>query len=231
MAPRLAGARPNMTLRYNTVFLLGRPGSGKTAVYRELERQLRETGSTWTIERFDDFPKLRARFRSDDAREREGKQRLDSRRTAEGHYTLTNRSVLDDILREISAEVIDRDRRDHGIVIEFARPSYVEALSNFHPHILDRSLVVYVEASFETCRARNLARREAGGDKDGDDHVIAPEAMDAVFRRDDREALVRHLQERGIPVWVVDNEADGEDHLKKQVEELLRALLPSSAVR
>jgi adenylate kinase family enzyme len=205
------------------IFLLGRPGCGKSALYRELERQLSERGDGPTLERADDFPKLWARMRRDDALEQQGKERICTRRTASGSYILTDLTILDEILQEVSSDVVAIDKPDHLVFIEFARPRYVEAMQNFHPGILDRCLVIYMDVSFETCWARNVARH-AAGDTDGDDHMVGREAMEAVFGHDDQDEFVQHLRDRKIPVVVVDNEADGEEHLQSQVEVLLSEL-------
>lgn len=43
-------------MRYKYVFLLGRPGCGKSALSRELEKRLLESGQAQTFQRVDDFP-------------------------------------------------------------------------------------------------------------------------------------------------------------------------------
>lgn len=211
-------------MKYNYVFLLGRPGCGKSAVYHGLEQRILDSGQARTIERVDDFPKVWATLQRDDALESEGKQRLYSERTAEGGYVLTSDEVLNDILREVSADVLTKDEPDHMIVLEFARPNYVRAIQNFDERILARSLVIYLEVSFEICWARNVARHEAALAEGGDDHLVCREAMEELYLYDDQNALVRHLREQGIPVLVVNNEAEGEEHLIRQVEELFAVL-------
>jgi hypothetical protein len=176
------------------------------------------------LERIDDFPKLWALFKRDDALEEEGKERIYSVPAGYGDYALTNVAALSDILREVNAEVLKIDRPDHMIVIEFARPSYVEAIQLFDRSILGNCLAVYMDVSFETCWARNLARREAAIAGGGDDHLVPREVMEELFLHDDRDALIRYLKARGIPSAVVNNEVDGEEHLRKQVEELFASL-------
>jgi hypothetical protein len=211
-------------MKYNYVFLLGRPGCGKSAIYRHLEQRILDSGQTWTLERVDDFPKVWAMLQRDDSLENKGKQRLYSERTAEGGYILTSHQVLNDILREVSADVLTIDSPDHMMVLEFARPNYVRAIQNFDGRILARSLIVYVEVSFETCWARNVARHEATLAGGGDDHLVSREQMEELYLHDDQHALVRYVQEQDIPVLVINNEAEGEEHLARQVEELFAVL-------
>jgi hypothetical protein len=78
--------------------------------------------------------------------------------------------------------------------------------------------------SFDTCWARNVARYAAAMAQDGDDHMVSREAMEELYLHDDQEAFVATMEERGIPVLVVNNEADGEEHLQGQVEELFQRL-------
>jgi hypothetical protein len=110
------------------------------------------------------------------------------------------------------------------IFIEFARSNYVEAVQNFDRSILDSCIVIYTEVSFDTCWARNVARHEAAIAQDGDDHLVPRGEMEKRYLHDDQDAFVRHMRDQNIPVVVVNNEADGEEHLKKQVEELFKNL-------
>jgi adenylate kinase family enzyme len=215
-------------MKYKYVFLLGRPGCGKSALYRELEQRIRASGQAKTFERIDDFPKVWAKLQAEDAREQEGQERLFSRRIGDGAYRITNYdvlyNVLDEILQEVNADALKIDRPDHVIFIEFARPSYVAALQHFDRRILDHCLAIYMDVSFEICWARNVARHEAAIAQGGDDHLVLRAEMEKIYLHDDRDAFVRHMQERDVPVLVVDNAADGEEHLKGQVEELFEHL-------
>jgi hypothetical protein len=111
------------------------------------------------------------------------------------------------------------------VFFEFARSNCVEAVQNFDKSILDNCIVIYMEVSFDICWARNVARHEAAIAENGDDHLVPRAEMEKRFRYDDKDAFVQHMQDQNIPVLVVHNEADGEEHLKKQVEELFRNLM------
>jgi adenylate kinase family enzyme len=211
-----------MTYRY--LFLLGRPGCGKSALYHELEKQILASGQAQTVERVDDFPKVWARMHGDDALEQEGKERIYTQRSADGAYLITDESFFDDILKEVSADVLAIDKPDHLIFLEFARPNYVAAIQNFDERILRRCLAIYMDVSFDICWARNVARHEAEMTQDGDDHFVYRETMEEIYLNDDRDAFVRDMKDRNIPVFVVNNEADGEEHLRELVQELFENL-------
>jgi adenylate kinase family enzyme len=210
-------------MKYKYAFLLGRPGCGKSALYRELEKRILESGQAKTFERVDDFPKLWAKLQGDDALEKEGIQRIYSKRTDDGGY-LPNDSVFNDILKEVNSDVLRIDKPDHMIFLEFARSNYVEALQNFDKSILDNCVAIYMEVNFELCWARNVARHEAATAEGGDDHLVHREAMEKIYLYDDQDAFVQYMKDQNIPVLVVNNEADGEEHLRKQVGQLYKNL-------
>ena len=216
-------------MKYKYVLLLGRPGCGKSALYRALEGRILESDQAKTIERVDDFPKVWAKFLADDAREKEGKERIYSRPTDDGDYLITNDGIWNELLQEVNADVLHINKPDHMVVIEFARTHYVEALQNFDKRILDHCIVIYMEVRFDICWARNVARHKAAVAKGGDDHLTSREEMERTFLYDDQDALVRYMQEQSIPFHVVNNEADGEEHLKQQVEALFQTLTGGSA--
>jgi adenylate kinase family enzyme len=206
-------------MKHKYVFLLGRPGCGKSTIYRELERRILESGQAKTCERVDDFTKLWVAYEEDHAREREGKERLHSRWTDRGDCIMTL-EYLSDVLKEVNDDLLKIGKQDHCVFIEFARPSYVEAIQSFDNCILENSLMIFMEVSFDTCWARNLARHEAAIAEGGDDHLTPPEAMEEYYLNDDQDAFVELMVERGVPVRVIDNEADGEERLLRQVREL-----------
>ena len=56
--------------------------------------------------------------------------------------------------------------------------------------------------------------------EDGDEYWVPRDLMEKLYLYDDRDAFVRYLRDRNTPVFVVNNEADGEEHLRALVEEL-----------
>jgi adenylate kinase family enzyme len=211
-------------MKHRYVFLLGRPGCGKSALYHELEKQILASGQAQTIERVDDFQKVWARMHRDDLLEQEGKERIHTQRSADGAYLITDENFFDDILKKVSADVLEIDKPDHLIFLEFARPNYVAAIQNFDERILHRCLAIYLDVRFDICWARNVARHEAEMTQDGDDHFVYRETMEEIYLNDDRDAFVRDMKDRNIPVFVVNNEADGEEHLRELVQELFENL-------
>ena len=139
--------RGKVTMKYKYVFLLGRPGCGKSALYRELEKRILESGQAITFERVDDFPKLWAAVERDDALEKEGKERLYFKRFNDGELSLTNDNLFNVILKEVNSDVLKIDKPDHMIFLEFARSNYVEALQSFDKSLLDNCIAIYMRGA------------------------------------------------------------------------------------
>jgi adenylate kinase family enzyme len=203
-------------LRY--VFLLGRPGCGKSAVFRALATKFESAGLAADFERLDDFPKLWDRIMEDDQRASEGKERQCSAVDPEGRYLVTDHRVFDEILVELSRDVEEGTREGKIIFIEFARGSYVRALRSFSARVLDAAVIVYIECPFEVCWDRNVRRAEAAAHQGTDDHLVPREDMERIYRHDDSSKL-----ERQYPgsVVVISNEREGEQFLGQQADKVL----------
>jgi len=211
-------------MKYKYVFLLGRPGCGKSAVYRELETRLISSGEASSFERVDDFPKLWAKFKKDDALTSTGKKRIYSKQTDDGGYLVTNPAVWNDILKELNKDVLGKQKSGHIVFIEFSRSLYVEALSNFDENIIGKSLVIYIDVSFDICWDRNVKRHEAAVAEGSDDHLVSREEMEKTYLNDDRDAFVAYLKESNTPVYVINNEKDGDSYLRSQVDNLIEKI-------
>lgn len=199
------------------IFLLGRPGCGKSEVFRRLTARLKEDGITDDFIRADDFPKLWAIFQND---EKTGKWSR-CRKTHDGGYKVTDDNVWNDILKEVDRDVVSLQKPGRIVFIEFSRPNYIQSLENFSGGILENSVIIYFDCSFEMCWKRNVARHEAALAKGTDDHLVSREEMEKTYLGDDKDDL---LQNKKIPVFVVDTDEEGTDHLKPKVEKLLSGI-------
>ena len=211
-------------MKHKYVSVLGRPGCGKSALYRELKERILGSGQAATVERVDDFPKLWAKLQEDDALEREGKERIYSSCTGDRDYRITDDSLLDLMLKELNSDLLEIDKPGHMVIVEFSRPNYVGALQVFDRRILGDCIAIYMEVSFDTCWARNVARHEAATTAGGDDHLVPRAEMEKRFLNDDQDAFIQHMVDQNIPVLVVNNETDGKEHLKRQVDGLYAEL-------
>ncbi|MFN3966931.1 MAG: hypothetical protein ACK4JE_04470 [Endomicrobiia bacterium] len=197
------------------VFLLGRPGSGKSEIYRRLTDKLISKNIYKKFQRVDDFPKLWRIFQED---EKTGKWRY-CKKTPDGGYKIIDDSIWDKILVEVNRDIIQQKEPDKIIFVEFSRPNYVHSLKNFSEEVLRDSIIVYIDCSFETCWKRNVRRHEQALKEGTDDHLVSREEMEKTYLYDDRDELIEYCKNRNIPVVVVNTDYEKTtEHLEKAGE-------------
>ncbi|MDD5066223.1 MAG: hypothetical protein PHF84_04185 [bacterium] len=193
------------------ILLLGRPGCGKSAVYKILTRKLQEKGLADEFERIDDFPILKELLDKDTECKRHVRK--------DGGFAVTDWTIIDEVLQEINDRVFQKAADHKVLFIEFARANYKEALANFTKKFLDHSAVLYIKASFELCLARNEERFKAAQEKNLDDHIVPPDLMRTYYKDDDIETLLDARGEQYLTeTWpmrffILDNNVQGIDIL------------------
>jgi len=203
------------------VFLLGRPGSGKSAIYRMLRQRLLEEGLASDVTRIDDFPVLRELLDRDTEFKRHYRK--------EGGFVVTDFTILDDVLKEINHKLKGPEQPGRVTFVEFARARYADALKNFDRKVLDRSLILYIYCPFDVCVERNVRRfREARGE-DIDEHIAPTDIMERYYKYDDYEELClkseAELKRRApAPLVVVRNDIEGLERLKRELKKVTEAL-------
>lgn len=196
------------------IFLLGRPGCGKSEIFRRITTKLSQEKICNDFLRVDDFPKLWNIFQED---EKTGKWKK-CRKIPDGGYLVTDNSIWDKILQEVDKDVRDLQKDNRIIFIEFSRPNYTESMKNFSKKILGNAIIIYSDCSFETCWERNVTRHRAAVACGTDDHLVSREEMEKTYLHDDKEEL---LQKSKIPVIVVDTDVPGIDHLIPKIEKIM----------
>ncbi|MCK4405164.1 MAG: hypothetical protein KAV43_01480 [Hadesarchaea archaeon] len=203
------------------VFLLGRPGSGKSAVYRMLGQRLREEGLASDITRIDDFPVLKELLDRDTEFKRHYRK--------EGGFVVTDFTILDDVLKEINRKLKELEQSGRVIFVEFARDRYANALKNFDREVLDHSLILYIYCPFDVCVERNVRRFKEARGKNIDEHIVPTDIMERYYKYDDYEELFLKSEnelkaQAPAPIVVVKNNVEGLDHLKLEIEKVVTAL-------
>jgi len=194
------------------VFLLGRPGCGKSAVFRIVEQELRAKGFRGELKRIDDFPLLKHIFDTDIEYKRH-------RPAPEGGVKVTDGTVWDDLIKGLDKQALELQSPDRLLFIEFSRDNYVRAFKNFSPKVLKNSLIVYIDCPFDVCWERNVrrAKKEQGLDA----HLVSREEMEKTYARDDHEVLQKHVV---APVLIVKNESDDIKNLKIELKKVVEKL-------
>ena len=204
---------------FDYVFLLGRPGCGKSAIYRALEQRIREAGLAKEVMRMDDFPVLKELLDRDVEFKRHYKK--------EGGFVVTDFTLLDDVLKEMNTKLKALQKAGRVIFVEFARDKYANALKNFDRGVLDRSLLLYIYCPFDLCVARNVRRFKEAKGKSVDDHIAPSDIMEKYYRHDDYEELflkseTELKQQAPAPLVVVRNDVGGLERLKLELEKVVK---------
>ena len=199
------------------IFMLGRPGCGKSELYRRLTPRLKEEGLAREFVRVDDFPKLWNIFINDKNFKR-------CKPTEDRGYKVTDPKVWDDILKEVNKDIKKLNKKGRIIFVEFSRPNYVHSLKNFTKEILNKSLIVYIDCSFETCWKRNVRRHETALAAGVDNHLVPREEMEETYLHDDKDELLKFGEESKIPIVVVGTDYEGMAHYKGIIEKITKAI-------
>jgi adenylate kinase family enzyme len=180
------------------VFVLGRPGSGKSTAARYLNHLMR--CQDWSVQHFNDYDILLEMFQADTEHKK-------FRPTPHNGFDATDFTVFDDALKDLEQRVQKAMEHTNLLTIEFARDDYRKALKQFSPNFVQNSYFLFLDADIETCLRRVHDRVECA--ETSDDH---PSFSDDIFRlyyaRDHRQYMAHHLKvEFGIRklVKVIDN--------------------------
>ncbi len=202
---------------FDYVFLLGRPGSGKSAIYRELERRIREEGLANEVVRIDDFPVLKELLDRDVEFKRHYRK--------EGGFVVTDFTLLEDVLKEMNTKLKGLRKTGRLIFVEFARDKYANALKNFDREVLGRALLLYIYCPFDVCVARNVRRFKEAKGKSVDDHIAPSDIMEKYYRHEDYEELFLKSEDalkKQAParLVVINNDSDGIEKLKREIDRI-----------
>jgi adenylate kinase family enzyme len=207
---------------FSYVFLLGRPGCGKSVVYKLLADKIQHEGLADEVMRIDDFPILKEIVEQD----KDFKKHI----RAEGGFQITDRSIYDDVLKEINRKLKGLEKPGRIVFVEFARSGYGKALENFDRSVLDRSLIVYIYCPFDICVERNVKRFKERP-KSLDEHIVPRDLMEKYYRYDDYEELFLKSEEElkkqaPAPIIVIKNDVEGLKKLREEAEKVIAKLGP-----
>lgn len=210
-----------MTIRYPFILLLGRPGCGKSIIYEMLTERLKKRGLAKEFMRIDDFPILKELFDKDVHFKRHRKKA--------GGFEVTDWSIVDEVLKVVNERMKRLEKENRMIFVEFARNNYLQALNNFTPEVLKKSLILYIFAPYQICYQRNIKRFQEKGGEDLDSHIVPPDLMESYYKEDDFEELLLESEERlkgasPLPLIVIDSRKTGRARLEPEIEKAVKAL-------
>ncbi len=160
-----------------TLFLLGRPGSGKSTVACRMIDIMEPQG--WSYARIKDYETLHEMFQHDTNPPR-------FKEVAYGGFDVKDFSVLKQTLQIMRSGVKNRISAGYEqdlIIVEFARNDYREALKYFEPILrLPNTYVLYIEADVETCIRRIHER--INNPIRPDNHFVSDEILRSYYSTD-----------------------------------------------
>lgn len=169
------------------LFILGRPGSGKSSVAQIITRELQSDG--WFVKHLFDYPLLQKRFQAESENsvpELERRFRPDGPKSLQG-FDVIDLSVLDEVIRDLVIEVrtFSQSASPHEktlLIIEFARKSYRDALSLFGDVLLQDAHILYIDSPLNVCMERIHHRLVS---RSQFDHFVPDDAMKNHYSYDD----------------------------------------------
>lgn len=217
------------------VFLLGRPGSGKSTVAQFFEAIAQKNG--WDTFHLYDYQFLQRRFQWEQDYNVPEEQRTFCPRGPEachGFDVCANKfgvldAVLEEMGKEVQSEVLCHTEDNKLILIEFARKDYSRALHTFSEDVLPNAYLLYIKLGLEVCIKRVQKRTDEEKERSEYDHFVSEEIMRGYYGEDDWSSeefsqYLDYLQRDGVKVATLELENDGD---KRELEDKVEALFAS----
>ena len=150
------------------LFVIGRPGSGKTTAAHFIAAFMRDNGLS--VGSINDYDLLKTMFDADI----EHNKFLP---TEHGGFDVLDFSVLDLALQELEKKVQELMSTVDLITIEFARDDYSQAMKQFNVDFLKDAYFLFIDADIDTCLVR--IHKRVTNPKTANDH---PSLSDKKFR-------------------------------------------------
>lgn len=171
------------------LFLLGRPGSGKSTVRRFITKITQH--EFWSPYPISDYKILQNMCAAQ-------REHIHIRPTEFGGFEVLDFSLLDTALQIIERRVEKALKRQplelpRIAIIEFARADYLQALSQFAPDFLKDAQFLILESDVDICMERIYERTRCC--EFADDTYVPVKIMEGYYQVDTTQETVRQLQE------------------------------------
>lgn len=179
------------------LFIIGRPGSGKTTIARLIGEHLPSTGVHLRVLRLSDLEYLRKSF---NAKDDSMSKRFE--KTEDGGYFILDATLYDEALIDLAAQVKRASANNDLVIMEFARQSYLHALEILSSQQIQPDLIIYIKADYEMAIERNRLRAlRTFGDK----HFVSEKEMRETYQNNDIEDLLQLHHSKTV---IIDNNSD-----------------------
>jgi len=158
------------------LFLLGRPGCGKSSAAKYIMKYVAD--KQWSTYRFKDFDILQEMSKDEQYRE---SFKPTFYKGFEG-FDVLDKDIFDIALQKLNEQLyghIANCDRDEIILIEFARDDYIAAFSNLMPQVLADAYFLCIDVDIDICKVRVKKRME--NPMTSDDHYISDEALQKFY--------------------------------------------------
>lgn len=200
------------------LFILGRPGSGKTTAARYISGLARDR--RWSSIHINDYTILQEMFQTDTENK--------FRPTQHNGFDVVDFSVLDTALQEVEKRVEEYISSMELVTIEFARDDYSKALKQFSPDFLKDAYFLFIDADVETCLQR-IHKRVAHPTTVDDHPSLSDDCFRVHYRKDNRPYITSNFKtDYSIDdkrVTIIDNTDSWEkfgEELKQFAENILQ---------
>ena len=170
------------------LFILGRPGSGKSSAARIIATIAQCRG--WITFRINDYDILKEMAQADSAQK-------NFRHTEHSGFAVRNFSVFDVALRELEKRAQHLPLEQNTLVIiEFARDDYSKALKWFSSGFLQDAYFLFMHLDLDTCIQR-IQKRITYTYTDppiSDNHYVSDEIVRGYYQMDNRQYIKDSLK-------------------------------------
>lgn len=206
------------------LFLLGRPGSGKSTAARYIEHLALQHG--WSVLLLNDYKVLQAMFHADT----DHKQFHPVGPPEAEAFDVIDFTVLDTALKQIEQEARDYLNDEHTLIlIEFARDEYRKPLKLFECDFLRHAYFLYFEANLDICIQRIRDRALYPATKD--DHLVSEDILRNYYFKDNvyymGSVLVRDFPIEEHRVAVIENNTGSLEAVGIQVKAFIDPVIVS----
>lgn len=172
------------------VFVLGRPGSGKSTATRRILKLVQRKG--WSAIRVNDYEILQSWYMQEKFQPSNQHKRF--RSTAHNGFDVTDFSVLNTALEELEKRVWKYiySAKNDFILIEFARDDYGKALSYFSNNFLQNAYFLLLDADIDTCIQR--VHNRTVHPTTADDHFVSDDIIRLYYHKDNKPYMISNLK-------------------------------------
>ncbi len=174
------------------VFILGRPGSGKSAAARLIAKLVQHKGRSPV--HICDYDILYDMFQRE--RNSPNNELRNFHPTQHDGFDVIDFSILDTALKEVRRKILKHIEEYTSytqklILIEFARDDYGKALSLFNSEFLRDAYFLFLDADMDTCIQR--IHKRSAHPTTTDDHFVSDEIIKCYYYQDNKPYITLNL--------------------------------------